>query len=138
MADPVTIGISILGWVIKQIISKLVSEGLSYIDVAGSSVNYLQNLEKKALHLKLILEAAQAVPPGGEKTKLEGWVKELKSAFYDAEDILDAIDYHRLKCKATSHRQSVHTTEEVCCSVPLYIYKKQFKYLPAFGMEAIY
>jgi hypothetical protein len=124
MADPVTIGISILGWVIKPVISKLVSKGLSYLN-AGSSANNLQNLEKKLQHLKPMLKAAQAVPPGEKKTKLEGWAKELKSACYDAEDILDAIDYHRLKCKALLHRQSANTTQKVCCSVPLYIYEKQ-------------
>lgn len=129
MADPVTIatavgwGISILGWVISPIISKLVNKGLGYLNFTGSSANNLQNLEEKILHLKRMLEAAQ-VSPDDEK-KLEGWAKKLKSAFYDAEDILDAIDYHRLECKAMLHRQSVNTSKQVRCSVPLYIYEKQ-------------
>jgi len=128
MADPVTIanavgwGISILGWVISPIISKLVNKGLDYL--SGSSANNLQNLEVKILHLKRRLEAAK-VSPDDEK-KLEGWAKKLKSAFYDAEDIQDAIDYHRLKHKAMLHRQSVNTSKQVRCSVPLYIYEKQY------------
>ena len=82
------------------------------------------SLEVKILHLKRRLEAAK-VSPDDEK-KLEGWAKKLKSAFYDAEDIQDAIDYHRLKHKAMLHRQSVNTSKQVRCSVPLYIYEKQY------------
>jgi len=93
---------SLLGWVISPIISKLVNKGLSYLDdVSGSSANNLQNLDKKVLLLKLMLENPR-VSPDDEK-KLERWVKELKSTFYSAEDILDAIDYHRLQCKALFH-----------------------------------
>jgi hypothetical protein len=33
---------------------------------------------------------------------VEQWARRLKSAFYDAEDILDVADYHRLQKQVTS------------------------------------
>ena len=46
-----------------------------------------------------MLEAAETLPQRGE---LELWVKDLKSAFYEAEDILDAIDYQQLETRILS------------------------------------
>lgn len=127
MADPLTLGlgavawaITILGWFSSPYITRRVN---NYFD--ASEENNLQNLENKVLELNQMLEKALQLRFQDE-TKLEGlwvkklelWVKNLRSAFYDTEDIMDAIDYHRLKSKAMSHRQSVNarkrktTTEE--------------------------
>ncbi|KAL6638174.1 hypothetical protein ACP70R_025746 [Stipagrostis hirtigluma subsp. patula] len=96
MADPVTTataigwGIKVAGWVISPVASKVLSKGFSYL---GSS-NKVRKLERKIEQLKLMLEAAEDSPRRG---RLETWMKELKSAFYTAEDILDAIEYKHLE-----------------------------------------
>lgn len=102
MPDPVTIaavgwGISTAGWLVSPIISKLLNKCFSYL--GPSPARKLKKLESKVLQLKLMLEAAETLPQRGE---LELWVKGLKSAFYEAEDILDAIDYQQLETRILS------------------------------------
>ncbi|KAL6908216.1 hypothetical protein ACP4OV_002386 [Aristida adscensionis] len=99
MAAPVTIasavgwGISIAGWLIAPIVARLLSRCFSYLGSCSS--DKLKKLEHRFLELKHVFQAAEADPRKASLT-LEQW-KELKSAFYKAEDILDAVDYHRLE-----------------------------------------
>ena len=46
-------------------------------------------------------QRAEKIPPG-QRDRLEQWARRLKSAFYDAEDILDVADYHRREKQVTS------------------------------------
>jgi hypothetical protein len=46
-------------------------------------------------------QQAERIPPG-QRGRVEQWARRLKSAFYDAEDILDVADYHRLQKQVTS------------------------------------
>ncbi|KAF0896432.1 hypothetical protein E2562_024301 [Oryza meyeriana var. granulata] len=106
MADPVTIGAAVgwgmkaAGWVVSPIISNLVKEGFSYLGFDTSEK--LRQLELKVLQLELMLqlEAAQIYP---HRIRLDPLLKNLKSAFYEAEDILDEVEYHRLKRQIQSH-----------------------------------
>jgi hypothetical protein len=102
--DPVSIaavgwGISAAGWLVSPIISDLLKKSFTYL--GSHSSRRLGELERKVLHLKLMLEAAEASHHRG---RLEKWVKDLKSAFYDAQDILDAIEYHKLESRVLDHR----------------------------------
>ncbi|XP_062201506.1 putative disease resistance protein At3g14460 isoform X3 [Phragmites australis] len=95
--DPVSIaavgwGISVAGWLVSPIISELLKK--SFSNLGSRSLRKLRKLEKKVLQLKLMLEAVEASPRRG---RLEQWMKELKSSFYEVEDILDTIDYHKLE-----------------------------------------
>uniref|UniRef100_A0A0D3HPX8 AAA+ ATPase domain-containing protein n=1 Tax=Oryza barthii TaxID=65489 RepID=A0A0D3HPX8_9ORYZ len=100
MADPVTIGAAVgwgmkaAGWIISPIISNLMKEGFSYLGFDTSKK--LGQLEIKVLELELMLglEAAQIYP---HRNRLEPLLKNLRSAYYEAEDILDDVEYHRLK-----------------------------------------
>ncbi|KAL6654674.1 hypothetical protein ACP70R_008139 [Stipagrostis hirtigluma subsp. patula] len=98
MADHVTIGtavgwgIKVSGWIISPIISRLFDKAFSYLGFRSSEK--LKNLERKVLHLKLMLEAMDASP---RSYRFDPWIKELRCAFYEAEDIIDAIDYQNLK-----------------------------------------
>uniref|UniRef100_A0A0E0MI69 Uncharacterized protein n=1 Tax=Oryza punctata TaxID=4537 RepID=A0A0E0MI69_ORYPU len=106
MADPVTIGAAVgwgmkaAGWIISPIISNLMKEGFSYLGFDTSKK--LRQLEIKVLELELMLglEAAQIYP---HRNRLEPLLKNLKSAYYEAEDILDDVEYHRLKRQVQSH-----------------------------------
>ncbi|KAF0893216.1 hypothetical protein E2562_023472 [Oryza meyeriana var. granulata] len=42
------------------------------------------------------MEKADRIPPA-QRGHLEQWSSRLRSAFHDAEDILNIVDYHRLK-----------------------------------------
>jgi len=55
------------------------------------------------------------------KKKLDEWTKKLKSAFYDVEDILEAIDYHRLKSEAVY--RSAKSTKQVRSSLSPFMKK---------------
>ncbi|OEL14415.1 putative disease resistance RPP13-like protein 1 [Dichanthelium oligosanthes] len=96
-------GISVAGWLVSPIISELLDKCFSYIGLP--SPEKAEELQRKILQLKLMLEATEDCP---QRPALEQWMKELKAAFYEAEDILDAIDYHRLK----SHVQAVSRTKQ--------------------------
>uniref|UniRef100_A0A0E0RC06 AAA+ ATPase domain-containing protein n=1 Tax=Oryza rufipogon TaxID=4529 RepID=A0A0E0RC06_ORYRU len=106
MADPVTIGAAVgwgmkaAGWIISPIISNLMKEGFSYLGFDTSKK--LRQLEMKVLELELMLglEAAQIYP---HRNRLEPLLKNLRSAYYEAEDILDDVEYHRLKGQIQSH-----------------------------------
>uniref|UniRef100_A0A0D9W2P0 NB-ARC domain-containing protein n=1 Tax=Leersia perrieri TaxID=77586 RepID=A0A0D9W2P0_9ORYZ len=76
-----------------SIISKLVSKGFSYIGF--DATEKVKQLEIKVLQLELALglEIAEVCP---HMNRLDPLLNNLKSAFYEAEDILD-VEYHRLE-----------------------------------------
>jgi len=111
--DPVSIaaigwGISTAGWLVSPIISKLLNKSLSYL--GSRSSDRLKKLDSKLLRLKHMAEKVEASSSSPQFAKLDNWTKKLKSAFYDVEDILDAIDYHHLKTRAV-HRSAKPTKQ---------------------------
>uniref|UniRef100_A0A0D9XVB7 Uncharacterized protein n=1 Tax=Leersia perrieri TaxID=77586 RepID=A0A0D9XVB7_9ORYZ len=100
MADPVTIGAAVgwsmkaAGWVISPIISNLVKQGSSYLGFDTSEK--LRQLEIKVLQLELMLEK-ETDQMYAHRIRLDPLLQSLKSAFYEAEDILDDVEYHLLK-----------------------------------------
>nr|BBF89556.1 putative NBS-LRR class RGA [Oryza glaberrima]BBF89561.1 putative NBS-LRR class RGA [Oryza glaberrima] len=101
MADPVTVsaavgwGISAVGWVVSPIITNLINKGFSYLDLGsrGRSAK-LNELENKVSELRRVLEA---VEESSVRDRLEPLLDRLKSAFYEAEDILDDVEYYHLE-----------------------------------------
>ncbi|OEL13342.1 putative disease resistance protein RGA1, partial [Dichanthelium oligosanthes] len=98
--DPVSIaavgwGVSTAGWLISPIITKLLNKGFSYLGFLSS--DKLKTLDTKVQQLKQMVEKVEASPH--KNARLDQWMKDLKSAFYEVEDILDAIDYHHLKSR---------------------------------------
>ncbi|VAH53881.1 unnamed protein product [Triticum turgidum subsp. durum] len=95
MVDPLTLsgvawGISMAGWVISPIMTKLVDKALSHIK-PGKSKDKLHELLTHTLpSLALTLEAAEGSP---YMDLFKNLVGDLKSAFYDMEDMLDKVEY---------------------------------------------
>ncbi|KAF0896431.1 hypothetical protein E2562_024300 [Oryza meyeriana var. granulata] len=85
-------GISALGWVVSPIISKLLSRCFSYLGFDAKEK--LEEFESKVLQLELILKEVEVYPLSD---RLEELFDKLKSAFYEAEDVLDDIEHHRLE-----------------------------------------
>ncbi|CAL5028980.1 unnamed protein product [Urochloa decumbens] len=98
MAEVAAVGwaISTLGWIMSPIVTRVLNEGFD----ESEKLRHLA----EALHprLALLLEQAERIPPG-RRVRLEQWAAKLRSAFYDAEDILDVADYYRLQKQVISH-----------------------------------
>lgn len=100
MTDPVTIGaavgwgISAVGWVVSPIITKLLNKGFSYLGIDGAEK--LKELETKVLQLELLMEAVEEISPPN-RLKMKILLQDLRPAFYQAEDILDDVEYYRLE-----------------------------------------
>ncbi|XP_020160635.1 putative disease resistance RPP13-like protein 1 [Aegilops tauschii subsp. strangulata] len=95
--DPVSIaavgwGVSALGWAASPIISKLLTKGFDYLGY--DTAKKLAQLKPKILVLERVMQVVETSP---DRPRLEKLFKELKSAFYEAEEILDAVEYHCLE-----------------------------------------
>ncbi|XP_073007483.1 putative disease resistance protein RGA3 [Typha latifolia] len=78
------------GWVASPIVSRLLSEGFSYLGDT-SIKDRLENLETTILpQFQLEIEAAER---SKHKTKLKLWLRKLKNAIYEAEEMLDLYQY---------------------------------------------
>lgn len=95
------------GWLVSPMISELLDKCFSYIGFP--SPDKVEEIQRKILQVKLMLEATTEDCP--QRARLEQWMKELKTAFHEAEDILDAIDYDRLKSHVPF--QAVSGTKQV-------------------------
>lgn len=142
MADPVTIGAAVgwgmkaAGWIISPIISNLMKEGFSYLGFDTSKK--LGQLEMKVLELELMLglEAAQIYP---HRNRLEPLLKNLRSAYYEAEDILDDVEYHRLKGQVQSHPCHRNWVHKIRSALPSCSFmKNQVPYFVSSILSTIY
>ncbi|XP_071679305.1 putative disease resistance protein RGA4 [Lolium perenne] len=105
MAEAVTTAVAIgwgmraAGWVASPIISDLFKKASSYLGFDASEK--LSELEPKILLLERVIGAVEESP---YRPRLEGLYSNLKSAFYDAEEILDDVEYYRLEKKIQNDR----------------------------------
>ncbi|EMS60056.1 hypothetical protein TRIUR3_09229 [Triticum urartu] len=81
-----------VGWVASATISRLLNKCFDYID--HDTNKKLAQLEPKILVLERVMEVVATSP---YRPRLEQLFKELKTAYYEAEEILDAVEYHCLK-----------------------------------------
>ncbi|CAM0948341.1 unnamed protein product [Alopecurus aequalis] len=95
-------GISVAGWILSPIISKLLDKAMSHLK--NDKQKTLSNLLTDVIpRLTLTLEAVEAM---GKRDIFEEMVRGLKSAFYDIEDILDELDYIRHQQQLDAHEKS--------------------------------
>ncbi|KAK1611812.1 hypothetical protein QYE76_035485 [Lolium multiflorum] len=85
-------GMTAVGWVASPIISDLFKKASSYLGFNASEK--LSELEPKILLLERVMGAVEGSP---YRPRLEGLYSKLKSAFYEAEEILDDVEYYRLE-----------------------------------------
>nr|UBY07400.1 NBS-LRR disease resistance protein [Dasypyrum villosum] len=100
MADPVSAAVAVgwamkvAGWVASPIISELYKKASSVLNLDASGK--LKELEPKILLLQRVMEIVEE-SPYSYRPRLEQLFTDLKSAFYQAEDILDDVEYYRLE-----------------------------------------
>ncbi|VAH38515.1 unnamed protein product [Triticum turgidum subsp. durum] len=98
MVEPLTVaagigwGMKAAGWVASPIISELFKKASPYLGFDASKK--LKELETKILLLEQVMEM---VDESRHRGRLQQLFEDLKSAFYEAEEILDDVEYHRLK-----------------------------------------
>uniref|UniRef100_A0A0A9HFK1 Disease resistance N-terminal domain-containing protein n=1 Tax=Arundo donax TaxID=35708 RepID=A0A0A9HFK1_ARUDO len=98
MVEDAAVGwtISAVGWIALPITSRLLSDCFAFLGFDNESEK-LRDLEARLLpQLALMREEAERIPPG-QRPHAQLWANRLREAFYDAEDILDVADYHRLQ-----------------------------------------
>jgi hypothetical protein len=98
MADPISIGAAIgwgvtaVGWLASPIIPRLLNRGFALLEFNASEK--LKILDIQVLQLQRVMEV---VDESTYRVRLEPLLEKLKSAFYEAEDILDRVEYQSLK-----------------------------------------
>ncbi|VAI19720.1 unnamed protein product [Triticum turgidum subsp. durum] len=98
MADPVSAAVAVgwamkaAGWVASPIISELYKKASSLLNFDASQK--LKELEPKILLLQRVMEIVEESP---YRHRLQQLFNDLKSAFYEAEDILDDVEYYLLE-----------------------------------------
>ncbi|VAI34522.1 unnamed protein product [Triticum turgidum subsp. durum] len=98
MSDPVSAAVAVgwamkaAGWVASPIISELYKKASSVLNLDASGKH--KELEPKILLLQRVMEVVEESP---YRPCLEQLFSDLKSAFYEAEDILDDVEYYRLE-----------------------------------------
>uniref|UniRef100_A0ACD6AD79 Uncharacterized protein n=1 Tax=Avena sativa TaxID=4498 RepID=A0ACD6AD79_AVESA len=105
MAEAVTTAVAIgwgmkaAGWIASPVISDLFKKASSYLGFDASEK--LTELEPKILLLERVMGAVEQSP---YRPRLEGLYIKLKSSFYEAEEILDDVEYYRLEKKIQDDR----------------------------------
>ncbi|XP_047054985.1 disease resistance protein RGA2-like [Lolium rigidum] len=85
-------GMQAAGWVASPVISDLYKKASSYLGFDASEK--LSELQPNILLLERVIGAVEESP---YRPRLEGLYSNLKSAFYEAEEILDDVEYYRLE-----------------------------------------
>ncbi|VAI93169.1 unnamed protein product [Triticum turgidum subsp. durum] len=107
MADPVSIsaavgwGVTAVGWLASPIIPRLLNKAFTVLDF--NATEKLKIIDMQVLQLQRVMEV---VDESTYRARLEPLLDKLRSALYEAEDILDDVEYQRLKKQTRDAKSS--------------------------------
>ncbi|XP_037469281.1 putative disease resistance protein RGA3 [Triticum dicoccoides] len=98
MPDPVSItaavgwGVTALGWLASPIVPRILNKGFAFLGL--NAAEKLKIIDTQVVQLQRVMEV---VDESTYRLRLEPLLNDLRSAVYEAEDILDSVEYQRLK-----------------------------------------
>uniref|UniRef100_A0A0E0F490 Rx N-terminal domain-containing protein n=1 Tax=Oryza meridionalis TaxID=40149 RepID=A0A0E0F490_9ORYZ len=100
-------------WIVSPIVKKIINDARKYL---GKDMEHeLEDLETTVMpQFKFVIEAAERSP---RRVELERWLWKLKTAFYDAEDLLDMHEYKLLQREATFNNPTSSTSNALLARV---------------------
>ena len=116
-----------VGWLASPIIPRLLNKAFTVLDF--NATEKLKIIDMQVLQLQRVMEV---VDESTYKFRLEPLLDKLKSALYEAEDILDSVEYEHLKKQiqdAKSHgstppcKRAWLKTNILPCAMPSYPFK---------------
>ncbi|XP_078167474.1 putative disease resistance protein RGA4 [Carex rostrata] len=108
--DPVSITLTAVGWLMSSLVEKAVTAMIEAWAKRTGRGNEFKTLKRQLLQLGSLLTSARIV--GKNNSFLEELVQDLQQHAYQAENLLDELDYYRLEDEI-QHRD---TQEKVNCS----------------------
>ena len=113
------LGIIVGGWFASAVISKLVNVGITYIEEhfkqQKGMKKELERLEKVLPYIQSVVQAADTAGQQQitDHPHLKAWLWQLKDALYEADDVLDELDYLQLKLQVESDAEKEHDHRKV-------------------------
>uniref|UniRef100_A0A0D3G0I0 NB-ARC domain-containing protein n=1 Tax=Oryza barthii TaxID=65489 RepID=A0A0D3G0I0_9ORYZ len=91
-----TVGQAAIGWLVESVLGSLFTDKLSSWLRRVNLDNDVEELVSEMRNVAVVLEAAKGMKVGDQNEPMAVSLLHLKDLLYDAEDVLDKLDYRRL------------------------------------------
>ena len=100
-----SVALAVMGWVFSPVAKFLMEKLLSYLydaskelkEMRSGTMPRLKLTLDQVLEYRMLLEFSEKKSESTEVNGPDALLRDLKNALYEAEDILDLIDYHRIE-----------------------------------------
>ncbi|XP_052152658.1 uncharacterized protein LOC127770929 [Oryza glaberrima] len=92
-----TVGSTAIGWLVQNILGSLIGDKLKSWLRQMSLDDDTKKLESEMKNISATLEVAKGHKINNEQPALARCLRDLKDLLYDAEDVMDELDYYRLQ-----------------------------------------
>ncbi|BAF15827.2 Os04g0621600 [Oryza sativa Japonica Group] len=92
-----TVGQAAIGWLVESVLGSLFTDKLSSWLRRVNLDDNVEELVSEMRNVAVVLEAAKGMKVGDQNEPMAGSLLHLKDLLYDADDVLDKLDYCRLQ-----------------------------------------